>query len=109
MLKNCITDMHFVLSANFPFPSSMRIGNSEVIFVPSVKNLGVTLDCNLNMTEPVLNICRSADIEHRQIGSIRHLPTAQATQTLACAFNLSRLDHCNCLLSGCPQLLIDRL
>ena len=31
-------------SVNFPLPSSMRTGNSEVIFVPSVKNLGVTLD-----------------------------------------------------------------
>ena len=37
------------LSVNFPLPS-MRIGNSEVLFVSSVKNLGVTFDCNLNMT-----------------------------------------------------------
>ena len=27
------------LSVNFPLPSSMRIGNSEVLFVPSVKIL----------------------------------------------------------------------
>ena len=46
------------LSVNFPLPSSMRIGNSEVLFVSSEKNLGVTLDCNLNMTQHVLNICR---------------------------------------------------
>ena len=31
------------LSVNFPLTSSMRIGNSEVLFVSSVKNLGVTL------------------------------------------------------------------
>ena len=30
------------LSVNFPLPSSMRIGNSEVLFVSSVKTLGVT-------------------------------------------------------------------
>ena len=66
------------------------------------KNLGVTLDCNLNMTQHVLNICRSAYIELRQLSSIRHLLTAQATQTLVCAFVLSRLDYCNCLLTGCP-------
>ena len=87
----------------------MRIANSEVLFVSSVKNLGVTLDCNLNMTQHVLDICRSACIELRQIGSIRHLLTAQATQTLVCAFILSRLDYCNCLLAGCPQFLIVRL
>ena len=96
------------LSVNFPLPPSMRIGNSEVLFVSSVKNLGVTLDCNLNMTKHVLNICRSAYIELRQIGSIRHLLTAQATQTLLCAFILSHLDYFNCLLAGCQQFLIDR-
>ena len=74
------------LSVNFPLPSSMRIGNSEVLFV-----------------------CRSAYIELRQIGPTRHLLTAQATQTLVCAFILSRLDYCNCLLAGCPHFLIDIL
>ena len=96
------------LSVNFPSPSSMRIGNSEVFFTPSVKNLCVTLDCNLNMTQHVLNICRLAYIELRQTGSMRHLLNVQTTQTLVCAFILSRLDYCNCLLAGCPQFLIDR-
>ena len=94
IMQNCITDVKLwmthnklqlndsktesmlvkshVLSVNFPLPSSMRMGNSEVLFVSSVKNLGVTLDYNLNMTQHVLNICRSAYIELRQIGSIRH-------------------------------------
>ena len=74
-----------------------------------MKNLGVTLDCNLNMTQHVLSICRSAYIELRQIGCIRHLLTVQATQTLVCAFILSRSDYCSCLLAGCARFLIDRL
>ena len=61
-----------MLFVNFPLPSSMRIGNSEVLFVSSVNNLGVTLDCNLNMDQHVLNICRSTYIELRQTGSIHH-------------------------------------
>ena len=60
--------------------------------------MALSADCNLNMTQHVLNICRSANIELRQIGSIRHLLTAQATQTLVCAFILSRLDYCDCCL-----------
>ena len=86
----------------------MCIENSKVLFISSVKNLGVTHDCNLNMTQHVFNICRSST-ELRQTGSIRHLLTAQAAQTLVCAFILSRLDYCNCLLASCPQFLIDRL
>ena len=60
------------LSLNFLLPSSMRIGNSEVLFCSFWKNLGVTLDCNLNMDQHVLNICRSTYIELRQTGSIHH-------------------------------------
>ena len=73
---------------------------------PSVKNLGVTLDCSLIMTR---HFCRSTYIQRRQIGSICHLLTAPASQTLLCAVILHRLDYCNCLLAGCPQYLIDRL
>ena len=29
--------------------------------------------------------------------------------SIICAFILSRLAYCNCLLAGCPQFLIDRL
>ena len=93
----------------FPLPSSMRTGNAEVFFMSSVKNLGVTLDYNLNMAQHVLNICRSAYTELRQIGCIRHFLTSQATQTLVCAFILSRLDYCHYLLAGCSQFLIDRV
>ena len=79
-----------------------------MFFVSFVKNLGVTLDCNLNITQHVLHICRSPYIELRQTGSMRHLLNVQTTQTLVCAFILSRLDYCNCLLAGCQQFLIDR-
>ena len=97
------------VSVKFLLLSSIRIGNFDVLFVPFVKNLGVTLDCSLNMTLHASNNCKSAYTELRQIGSIRHLLFAQATQTLACAFILSRLDYCNCLVAGCPQFLIDIL
>ena len=35
--------------------------------------------------------------------------TVEAIKTLVCAFVLSRLDHCNSLLSGCPRYLLGRL
>ena len=56
----------------------MRIGNSDVHFVSSVKNLGVTLDCKLDMTQHVPDMCRSAYIQLGQIGSIRHLLIAES-------------------------------
>ena len=56
-----------------------------------------------------LNTRKSAYIQLRQISSICHFLTPQATQTLVCALIISRLDYCNCLLAGCPLYLIDRM
>ena len=85
------------------------VGNSEIMFASSVKNLGVTLDSHLNMSEHVQNVCKAAYIQIRQISSIRHFLSPLVTQTLVSAFVLSRLDYCNCLLSGCPKQLVDKL
>ena len=75
----------------------------------SVKSLGITLDNTLSMHSHILNVCRVAYIELRRIGSIRHFLSTEAAKTLVCSFVLSRLDYCNCLRSGSPQYLIDRL
>ena len=43
------------------------------------------------------------------IASIRQYLTLQAASTLVCAFVLSRLDYCNSLYAGAPQVLLDKL
>ena len=45
-------------------------------------------------------------VEIRRISSML---TVEAIKTLVCAFALSRLDHCNSLLSGRPRYLLGRL
>ena len=90
-------------------PSAMYVDGSRVEFATSVKSLGVNLDNTLSMHIHVLSVCRSAYNELRRISSITRLLTTEATKTLVCSFVLSRLDYCNCLLSGSPQYLIDRL
>ena len=97
------------MSVHSPLPSVIHIGDADVPFVSSVKNLGVTLDSNLSMSQHISNTCKAAYIQIRHISSIRHLLTTQATQTLICSLVLSRLDYCNSLLSGCPQYLLDKL
>ena len=48
-------------------------------------------------------------IKIRHNSSIRHLLITQASQTLVYSLALSRLDHCNSLLSRCPQYLLRKL
>ena len=91
------------MSVHSPLLSVIHIGDTDVPFVSSVKNLGVTLDSNLSMSQHINNTCKAAYIQIRHISSIRHLLTTEATQTFVCSLVLSCLDYCNSSLSGYPQ------
>ena len=81
-------------------PTSITIGNAQIPFKQSVKNLGFTLDCQLTMNAHVSNIARTCYFELRRLASIRRFLTSTATATLVSAFVLSRIDYCNSLLFG---------
>ena len=81
-------------------PTSITIGNSQIPFKKSVKNLGFTLDCHITMNAHVSNIARTCYFEMRRLASIRRFLTSTATSTLVSAFVLSRIDYCNSLLFG---------
>ena len=46
--------------------SVIHIGDADVPFVSSVKNLGITLDSNLSMSQHISNTCKAAYIQIRQ-------------------------------------------
>ena len=50
-------------------PTSIHIGNTDILFSLQAKNLGVTLTNNLSTEKNVTNICRSADVEIRRISN----------------------------------------
>ena len=81
-------------------PNSITMGNAQIPFKQSVKNLGLTLDCHLTMNAHVSYIAQTCYIELRRLASIRRFLTSTATATLVSAFVLSRIDYCNSLLFG---------
>ena len=81
-------------------PTSITMGNVQITFKQSVKNLGLTLDCHLTMNAHVSNIARTCYIELRRLASISRFLTSTATATLVSAFALSWIDYCNSLLFG---------
>ena len=81
-------------------PTSITMGNVQIPFKKSVKNLGFTLDCHLTMDEYVSNIAQTCYFELRRLASIRRFLTSTATATIVSAFVLSRIDYCNSLLFG---------
>ena len=95
MLVTCKRTKHL-----HDLPTSITIGNAQVPFKQSVKNLGFTLDCHLTMNAHVTNNARTCYFELRRLASIRRILTSTATATLVSAFVLSRIDYCNSLLFG---------
>ena len=81
-------------------PTSITIGNAQIPFKQSVKNLGFTLDCHPTMNAHVSNISQTRYIEQRRLAPIRRFLTSITTATLVSAFVLSRIDCCNSLLFG---------
>ena len=90
-------------------PTSVTIGNSQIPFKKSVKNLGFTLDCHLTMNANVSNIARTCYFELRRLASIRRILTSTANATLVSAFVLSRIDYCNSLLFGPTHVVTSHL
>ena len=70
-------------------PTSITIGNAQVPFKQSVKNVGFTLDCHLTMNAHISNIARTCYFVLRPLSSIRRFLTSTAAVTLVSAFVLS--------------------
>ena len=81
-------------------PTSITIGNAQILFKESAKKLGFTLDCHLAMNARVSNIARTCYFELRRLASIRRFLSSTATDTLVSAFVLSRIYYCRSLLFG---------
>ena len=54
-------------------------------------------------------LCQLVYLEVRRIGSIRQYLSVETTKTLVSSLVLSRLDYCNALIAGCPQVLLDKI
>ena len=81
-------------------PTSITIGNPQIPFKQSVKNLGFTLDCHLAMNAHVSNIAQTCYFELCRLASIRRFLTSTATATHVSGLVLSRIDYCSSLLFG---------
>ena len=83
------TELMLVTSKRTKHPkglgTSITIGNAQIPFKLSVKNIGFTLDCHLTMNAHVFNIARTCFFQLRRLASIRRLLTSTvAVHTCIC-------------------------
>ena len=67
-------------------PTSITIGNAQIPFEQSLKNLGLTLDCHLTMNEHFSIIARTCYFKLCRLASISRFLKSTATATLVSAF-----------------------
>ncbi len=88
---------------------SVRIGDDVITPSSSVRNLGVTYDKSLTMDKHINAVSRSCYAQLRNIGQIRRFLDQDSTKSLIHALVTSRLDYCNALLYGLPDVAVAKL
>ena len=82
---------------------SVTVGDSNIKFSSSVRNLGAWLDSGMDMEQHVNSVCKSCFGQIRQISHIRHFLTTDATKSLVNSLVTSRLDYCICIVVRCTK------
>ena len=129
-LENCIEDLKDWLSVNKLFLNDSKteivhvssrfdkgseslpditIGNSEISTSEKARNLGVLVDSHLDLTSHVSKLCASASLGLRKVGQVRKFLSESQAEALTHAFISSRLDSCNALLYGLPDLQLRKV
>ena len=95
-------------STNITIPS-ITFNNSIIESTMAVRNLGVHFDMNLSLTKHVNSVCTNTYYHLRNIRTIKHYLPISAITSLVHSLISSRLDRCNILLTGYPNVLIHKL
>ena len=85
------------------------MGNNRISPSPCVKNLGSWFDSNLSMTDHINKACNAAFYHLHNLRRIKKYLSRDSLITLVHAFITSRLDYCNGLLFGLPNVQIAKL
>ena len=87
----------------------LSIGEENVKFANSAKNLGVYIDENLSMNCHITNLSKAVYLEIRKLKHMSKFVSESSLKTLATSFVLSRLDYCNALFKNMNNYQFDKL
>ena len=88
---------------------NLTIGNDNIDFAESAKNLGVYIDKDLSMKCHISNLSRAIYFEIKRLKTMSRFVSESCLKTLATSFILSRLDYCNALFKNLNQYQIKSL
>ena len=86
---------------------SVQIGSESIKPSTVVRDLGVLLDAELTMKRHVATVAALCFYLFLRLRQIRRRVGAEVTTRLVLAFITSRLDYCNSVLAGLPQVTLE--
>ena len=108
--QNCVDDIRkWMLVNKLKISDSIRIRDSEIKTVTSVKNLGVLIDNNLSMENHITKTCSAAFYHIYNINHMRKYLNRSHTEKIVHALITSKLDYCNSLLFGLSNSQLQKL
>ena len=81
--------------------TTVKVGLTVIKPAESVRNLGVTLDSQLNMQVHISKVASSC-FYHLRLRRLRHVDAQDVRQRLVSALVFSWVDYCNSSLAGLP-------
>ncbi|XP_068759348.1 uncharacterized protein [Montipora capricornis] len=88
---------------------NLTIVKATVTTVTTAKNLGTWLDNHLTLQENINKTCRTAYLHIHNIRRIRKYLTKDVTENFVHAFVIGRIDYCNSILYGLPEVHVKKL
>ena len=92
-----------------PLLPALQMDDLSIQPVHCVRVLGVLLDETLTLDHHITNLTRSCYYQLREIKRIRRYVSASTLIHLVRSFILTRLDYCNSILYGLPDVQLNRL
>ena len=89
--------------------ATITIGSHNIEPKQAARNLGVIFDANMNMTDHVKAVCKSAYQQLYSISKVRKCLDAKSLEIIIHSFITTKLDYCNSILYNCDQQLLSRL
>ena len=89
--------------------SSLRVGDNDISPVTCARNLGVWFDEIMSMSTHITKACSSAFFHLHKIRRIEKYLSVDSLHTIVHALITSRLDYCNSLMYGLPNVQISKL
>ena len=83
---------------------SISMGEAHIVPAAGARNLGVLFGNHMDLERHIKMTCQVAYHQLRNISAIRRMLTREAAETIINAFVTSRLDFCNSLLIGLPEV-----